>query len=404
MSTTAATHPAIERHGTGPDDGGAITLSALDADPYPAYHALRETGVTWVRALERWVVTRWEDVCRVETARRQFSSDETNSNLTRLIGTQMMRSDGAAHKRLRAAAQDPLRPEAAKGRAGTLERIADRLIDQIVDLGTADLVRSFAAPFAALSLAEILGLRGASAEDVERWSQAIMAGSSNYADDRETWALAGAAMVEIDEAVQAATDDPDPDTIIGAMLASDGGGRALTLDEVCANVKVIIGGGFNEPRDAIGTALWGLLNHPSQLHALTRNEGLFLPAVEEALRWVSPIGVAPREVISPLRLADAELESGARVLISFASANRDERHWERPDAFNISRPKSRSLAFGMGHHFCLGVWLSRTQVADVALPKLLSRLPNLRLDLDRPPAIRGWVFRGPRDLHVTWDA
>jgi cytochrome P450 len=396
---------ASDRHGVGPDDDGRITIAQLNANPYPIYRALRDEGVVWIETLGRWMVTRWDDVGQVETARADFSANETNSNLTRVIGHQMLRSDGAAHKRLRSAAQDPLRPAAIEARQESFQRIAEELLDELVEQGEGDLVAGFAVPFAALCLAEIIGLRDATAHDVETWSQAIMAGSSNYADDREVWALADAAMADIDTAIDHALEDGGPPgSIIQAMASSDGAGRPLTLEEIRANVKVIIGGGFNEPRDAVGTAVWGLLTHPDQLAAVQTDPALWGPVVDEALRWVAPIGVAPREVLRPIRLADTDLEPGARVMVNFASANRDERHWDRPDEFDIFRPKSRNVAFGLGHHFCLGVWMSRSQVGAVALPTLLRRLPGLRLDLDRPPTVRGWVFRGPVDLWLRWDA
>jgi cytochrome P450 len=393
------------RHGIGPGDGGRITIAELNLNPYPIYHELREQGVVWIEALGRWMVTRWNDVSTVETERECFSANETNSNLTRIIGHQMLRSDGAVHKRLRTAAQDPMRPGAVELRGPSFQRIADGLVEELVESGEGDLIAGFAAPFAALCLAEVIGLTNVTARDVESWSQAIMAGSSNYADDRDVWALADAAMSEIDRAIDGAlADGAPPGSILQAMVESGGAGRPLTLEEIRANIKVIIGGGFNEPRDAIGTALWGLLSHPSQLAAVGSDGGLWAQAVEETLRWVSPIGVAPREVLRPVRLAETEFEPGARVLVNFASANRDERHWERPDDFDILRPKTRNLAFGMGHHYCLGVWMSRAQVGNVALPTLVRRLPGLRLDLDRPPVIRGWVFRGPVELTARWDA
>jgi len=404
---TAHTHEraTVERHGSGPEDGGRITIADLNVNPYPIYRALRDEGVVWIEALGRWMVTCWDDVTSVETAREDFSANETNSNLTRIIGHQMLRSDGAAHKRLRNAAQDPLRPAAVEARAASFQQIADDLLDELAERGEGDLVTEFAAPFAALCLAEIIGLTDVTAREIESWSQAIMAGSSNYADDRDVWAIADAAMAEIDRAIDRALEGGGPPgSIIAAMAAGDGAGRPLTLEEIRANVKVIIGGGFNEPRDAIGTALWGLLTHPGQLAAVRADAGLWGAVVEESLRWVAPIGVAPREVLRPLRFGETVLEPGARVMVNFASANRDERHWDRPDEFDISRPKTRNVAFGMGHHFCLGVWMSRTQVGAVALPTVLRRLPDLRLDLDRPPTVRGWVFRGPVDLRVTWSA
>jgi hypothetical protein len=252
----------------------------------------------------------WDDVSQVETGRDDFSSNETHSNLTRLVGYQMLRSDGRAHKRLRAAAQDPLRPPAVQARTDALQAIADRLVESFAQLGEADLIEAFAAPFAAHCLIEVLGLREVGWRDVERWSQAIMAGPSNYADDREVWAFAHSAMAEIDRAVDAVIEAPVAGSIIEAMRAADGAGQPLTVDEVRANVKVIIGGGFNEPRDAIGTALWALLTHPEQLAAVLATPSLWGQVVEETIRWVSPIGVAPREVVL---LAVAGLLAGVLI-------------------------------------------------------------------------------------------
>jgi hypothetical protein len=110
----------------------------------------------------------------------------------------------------------------------------------------------------------------------------------------------------------------------------------------------------------------------------------------------------PREVAKPVRLADTDLEPGARLGLLVASANRDERHWDRPDEFDITRPKARNVAFGVGHHFCLGVWMSRYQIGRAALPELFARIPGLKLDLDRTAEIRGWVFRGHTSLPVVW--
>jgi cytochrome P450 len=102
-------------------------------------------------------------------------------------------------------------------------------------------------------------------------------------------------------------------------------------------------------------------------------------------------------------LSGADLARGARVLVNFASANRDEREWSRPDDFDVLRPKRRNVAYGVGHHYCLGVWMARALLGTVALPTLFARLPGLRLDEERPAEVRGWVFRGPVHLHARWD-
>lgn len=402
----AVTRPgSSERRGNGPSDGGLISLESLFLDPYPHYRNLRDAGVVWVEALDRWLVTRWDDVGAVEVARDSFSANEPGSLLSKVIGHQMLREDGPAHKRLRSAAQAPLQQPALEHRIATWQAIADELIDGFFDRGGCDLVADFAVPFAGRCLIDILGISEVSADDVARWSAGIMDGASNYADDPTVWARSKEITDEIDQAVDDALSGggPPAGSIIEAMASSEGQGRPLGEDEIRSNSKVMVGGGFNEPRDAVSTAVMYLLTHPDQLASVLADPSLWPRVVEEAIRMVAPIGVVPRVAKQPIRLAETDLEAGARLLVNFAAANRDERHWSRPDVFDVNRPKGRNVAFGVGHHFCLGVWMARLQVGAIALPTLFRRLPRIELDLDRPPVVRGWVFRGPTELWVRWD-
>ncbi len=396
---------SAQRRGNGPDDDGLVTLEGLDTNPYPLYRELRDRGVVWVEAINRWMVTRWDDVGAVEVAKDDFSANETESNLTRVIGHQMLREDGVAHKRLRQAAQPPLQPKTVDTRTDALQRIADEIIDGFAERGEGELVEDFAIPFAARCLIEILGVNDASAEDIARWSTGIMNGASNYANDPAVWAAAKEVTDEIDRSVDGALggDGPPAGSIIEAMATSEGAGRPLELEEIRANAKVMVGGGYNEPRDAVSTAVMYLLAHPEQLAGAIADPARWARVVEESVRMVAPIGTAPREVKREITLGGTTLEPGARVMVNFASANRDERHWDRPDEFDTNRPKGRNVAFGVGHHFCLGVWMARMQVGAVALPTIFRRLPGLELDLDRPPVVRGWVFRGPTELRVRWE-
>ncbi len=392
----------------GPDDGGDLTLAELEADPYPSYRRLRESGVVWVEAAKRWFVTRWDDVAQVETTPGVFTAREENSLQTRVMGLTMLRSDGDAHRRLRRAAQDPLRPNAVEERWRVdFQRIADELVDDFVGDGEGDLFERFAAPFAARSLGVVLGLTDTSDERLMFWSQALMDGTSNYGDDVDTWKRSERAAAEIDAAVDQALKDPRPTldgSVIQALAARYDDVPPLSPEEIHANVKLIIGGGLNEPRDGLAIALWGLLTHHDQAALAIADPSLWPRAAEEAFRWVSPLAMFPRQVAQPVRLADTDLYPGARLGLIVASANRDERQWQNPDAFDITRPKRRNVAFGVGHHFCLGVWMARSEIGEVALPTLFRRLPNLRFNLDRPPRMQGWVFRGPLSLHARWDA
>ncbi len=396
------------RCGSGPDDGGAIALADLNVNPYPAYRWMREHGVVWVDAIDRWVVSRWDDMVAVETKTSAFTAMERASLQTRVMGRTMLRTDGAAHKRLRRAAQDPLRPAVVEQHWQPLfQRLADELIDDFAAAGSADLMRDFAGPFTARCLAAILGMPDADDDDLQRWSQALMDGTGNYGDDPVVWERSERAAREIDEATSAALERvrarPDA-SIISAMTHADGGGDPLADEEIRSNVKLLIGGGLNEPRDGIGLGAWALLSHRDQLDLVLSEPERWPLATEEILRWGSPLAVFGRQVSEPVQLAGATLQPGARLAIVVASANRDENHYPVAATFDITRPKSRNAAFGVGHHFCLGVWMARHQIGGVALPTLFARLPNLRLDPDDPPTLRGWVFRGPTRFPMLWDA
>lgn len=395
-----------ERHGRGPSDDGEISLAALEQNPYPIYRRLRDEGVVWVEAAGRWLVTRWDDLDAVERDSEAFTAMETASLQTRVMGRTMLRSDGAEHRRLRRAAQPALSPQAIEQHwLPEFRAIAHALIDDIEPRGAADLMAAFCGPFAARCLGRVLGLRDASDADLQFWSQALMDATANYADDPDVWAAGELAAVQIDAATDAAIERvrarPDA-SVISAMVHADGDGRPLTREEIAANTKLMIGGGLNEPRDGLGFAIWALLTHPETRAAALADPALWPVVTEEALRWMSPLAMFPRQVAKPVRLGDTELEPGARLGLLVASANRDERHWNDPDHFDVNRPKQRTVAFGVGHHFCLGVWMARHQIGRAALPALFERLDGLAGDLDNPPEIRGWVFRGHTRLHGTW--
>lgn len=397
-----------ERRGRGPDDGGQIRLEDLSVNPYPTYRQLRDQGVVWVEAVNRWLITRWEDLDRVERDSDSFTARERDSLQTRVMGRTMLRTDGDEHRRLRSAVQVALTPRVVESHwLPVFKSLAEELVDGIAERGSADLITEFANPMAARSLGAVLGLTDSSVEELLFWSQALMDATANYADDPEVWARCERAVGGIDaattDAIERVRANPDQSMVSAMVNAEARGAEPLSEDEIRANVKLSIGGGLNEPRDAIGIATWGLLHRPDQLRLVLEDPEQWWPRVtEEALRWISPLAMFPREVAKPVRLADTELEPGARLGLLVASANRDERHWDRPDEFDVSRDKERNVAFGVGHHFCLGVWMSRFQIGGAALPTLFARLPELELDLDQTAEMRGWVFRGHTHLPVIW--
>lgn len=384
--------------------GESVRLADLFADPYPAYAKLREQEpVCFVPAANRYLVTRHADIVQLERDPESFSANEAQSLMKRVMGHTMLRKDGAAHKRERVACEAALRPNVIRGYwMPVFQGIVNELIDRMIEEGeSADLFHSFAAPCAARSLGALLGLTNVPWESLAVWSQAMMDGTGNYGNDAEIWRRSDEAAAGVDAALDEMIPhlQKNPDSsIISAMLhAAD----PLNREEIAANVKVIIGGGLNEPRDAIATAVAALLDNPDQRAQVEADPTQWRNVFEETVRWVSPIGMYPRQVARRVELGGVVLEEGARVGVVLASGNRDEAVFENADRFDINRAKKPHVAFGGGAHFCLGTWAARVQVGEVALPTLFSRLKTLRHG-EGPVTWAGWVFRGPTSVPVAW--
>jgi cytochrome P450 len=378
-------------------DATTVSRAELSRDPYPAYRRLRDQGAcVWLEAAGRYVVPRWEDVVALDD-HPGITAREDPSLMTRAMGRTMLRVDGEEHARLRAPAQAPLRFRGFAARWGDmLEGEAHDLLTPLRERGRMDVLRDFAGPFAARTLKVLLGLHAARDADLEFASQAFIDGIGNYADDADTWERCERANRLVDEAITVDWDRAEEGTVLRALVDAGTYGE----DEVRANIKLFISGGLNEPRDVIATALHALLADPEQ-EALARDDpGNLAKATEESLRWTSPIGMFPRVVHEDTELGGVELAAGTRIGVLIASANRDERHWEDPDRFDLRRATVRHMAFSRGPHVCPGAYVARQQVARAALPALLA-LPGIRL-ATADVAYQGWVFRGPTRLDVVW--
>lgn len=382
-----------------------ITLADLYNDPYPIYRRLRrDAPVAWIPAANIHLVTRADDLLAIERDFETFPALDTRSLQIKAMGHTLMRKDGEDHKRERTVIEPSFRPGTVANHWSPLfEKIADDLISGIEKRGKADLFAEFAAPMASRCLMEVLGLTNVDWRDLCVWSQSLMDAVGNYADDPRVWEKGRIASKAIDDAIDARIPelraDPDPSVISSMINAAE----PLTIEQIRANVKVIVGGGLNEPRDAACTLIYGLLSNPSQHQQMLRAEVSWRQAFEEAVRWIAPIGLYPRRVAKRTVLSGIQLEPGMAIGLSAGSACRDESHFDNGEAFDINREKRPHLAFGSGPHFCLGTWVARKQVGEIGVPQLFSRLKNLRLDPEHPVRIGGWVFRGLLTLNVEWD-
>jgi cytochrome P450 len=382
-----------------------IGYEDLLVDPYPSFSRIRDTApAVFVKAANLIVVTRFEDIAKIERDPVTYSADNPASLVNKVMGPTFMRKDGAEHAVGRKAIEPSFRSGTIKEHwAPLFTDICKELIDSFVDAGEADLFPALAAPMASLSLMRMLGFEDVSWQILAQWSQSLIDGAGNYARDAEIDRKAMAASRGVDEAIEAVLDyhraHPNP-SILSSMVHAD---HSMPIEEIRANIKVIIGGGLNEPRDAILTLALGLLGDPVQRDAVLAKPELWPAALEEAVRWISPIGMYPRRTTRPTDLSGVALAEGTQIGLCIGAANRDERRFAEPDLFDISRPKQSHLGFGAGPHFCAGAWVSRHLVGKIAVPMLFDRLPNLRLRKDDAPVIRGWVFRGPVSMPVRWD-
>jgi cytochrome P450 len=381
--------------------GRSITVEALEADPFPIYARLRdEEPVCFVPAVGLHLVTRWDDVQYVATHPDVFTAEVDASPLVRTLGRNVLTVDGADHARMRAGMDAPMRPRAVEGYAPeVIEPIARSHLDAIAGSPGAELMSAYCEPVSVLALGAVMGLGDLDADTLRRWFGDLATGGANFEQDPEKQAVADATSAEIDALIDPLLDrlEHEPDgSVLAHMLAAD-----ATRAEVRSNLKLILLGGMQEPGHALGICVWALLTHPETLARLRADRGLLRPAVEEALRWHSPVGTQTRQVTEPVTLSGVRLEPGEAIAAVLASANRDERHWPDADRYDIDR-RGAHAAFGLGAHHCAGAPLARHEVR-LPLEMLLHRFPGLRLDPDHEVELSGWEFRAPTALHVRLD-
>ena len=378
-----------------------IDPAVFHADPYPDLARMRAIGpFVSVPQLGATLILRRDEVFRLEKRIDVFSSHQPGGLMTLLMGENMMRKDGDAHMAERRAIFPTVSPRTVRDVwLAAFVQAADAILDGLAPRGKADLVRDYAMPLSAEALKAITGLTNMHFAEMDRVSQGMIDGIANYAGDPAIEAHCKDCTASIDRHIDERLPDlaraPDASLISVQLQAG------LPEAQMRANVKLAISGGQNEPRDAIAGAAWALLSHPEALDMVQAGQASWMQAFEEYARWISPIGMSPRRVAAPYTEAGVSFVPEERVFLMFGSANRDERVWDQPDRFDISRDVGPSVAFGAGPHFCAGAWASRALIAEVALPRLFARLSGLRLEGEAPFA--GWAFRGPLKVPVAWD-
>ncbi|WP_137701983.1 cytochrome P450 [Marimonas lutisalis] len=379
-----------------------IDPAAFAADPYPTLARMRrDAPVTFVPELGATLFTRRDEIFEQEKRVETFSSWQPQGLMTLLMGENMMRKDGEAHARERKILFPALSPRTVRDVWTPLfQAKASNILNALKPRGKCDLVRDYAMPVSAEALKLVTGLTNMAAEELDRVSQGMIDGCANYAGDPAIEANCHDCTGSIDAHITAMMPRLHADPNMSALSVQMQAG----LDEAAtrANIKLIISGGQNEPRDAIAGAAWALITHPDQHGMIREGRATYAQAFEEYARWISPIGMSPRRVARPDTVCGVDFVPEDRVFFMFSSAGHDEQHFENPHIFDITRDNGPSIPFGAGPHFCGGAAVARALIAEVALPMLFDTLPDLRIAGEVP--FTGWAFRGPTAMPVEWQA
>lgn len=377
-----------------------ITLEALDRDPFPVYRRLRaEAPVCRVEATGRTLLTKAADTKYVKDNPDLFSSDDPNTPMKRAFWAHtLMRKDGAAHMRERMAMAPAFAPRVIRDEwMPRYQQIAEDYVARLPRGEVVDFFKIVSGAYAARGLAILLGIEEASDEDMMEWSQALIEGAGNFGWRDAPFERADRANTAIHALLDSLQDkhraEPN-NSAFSVMLNAD---DPIEDTQIYANIKIAIGGGINEPRDAINTTLFGLLTNPEQLEEVKRN-GDWEKAFEEGVRWVAPISASSRLVTEDTEIRGCFIPKGDTVMTIQASANRDEDVIENGEVFDVYRDKVQHQSFGNGPHFCQGTHVARRAVAHIFLPVLFDRFPNLSLPDSDAVIWRGFGFRGPVTL------
>ena len=385
------------------------------ADPYPAYAELREqTPVRYDEATDHWLVARYEDVntlLRDRRLGRTYLHQTTHVEMGHpdppswhapfwdLINAGILDMEPPAHTRVRRLVSKAFTPRFVEGLRPRVQAIMDGLVDGVAGAGEFDLI-AVAEPLPVTVIAEMLGVPETDRRHLRPWS----------ADICKMYELNPSVEMQRD-AVRASTefgdylrtlarerkDDPGDD-LISRLTAVVDGGEQLTEDELVGTCVLLLNAGHEATVNSTLLGWWALFRHPDRLKELRADRSLLPTAIEELLRFDTPLQMFERWVLEPIQVRGVEIPRGAELGLLFGSANRDPDVFEEPDELDLSRDPNPHLTFGAGIHFCLGAPLGRQEL-QISFATLMDRFPNLEL-VEEPRWKPNYIVRGLEGLRV----
>ncbi len=371
--------------------------SALN--PFPYYRYMRKTRPVNFNANYRtWEVFRYAEVQQVLSDYANFSSSVIAGNASvqqNPLGASLISIDPPRHRQLRSLVTQAFTPRTVAHMSERITTLVNELLDKVIAAGKMDAIEDLAYPLPVMVIAEMLGIPSEDRARFKLWSDALVGATFMGGNPQEAMSR------YFQEIIRQRRREPKDD-LISDLLAVQIEGEHLSEVELLGFCVLLLVAGNETTTNLIGNALLCFDEQPEVMAQLRAEPTLIPAAIEEVLRYRSPLQFMYRRAINDVTLGDQNIKAGQVVIAWIGSANRDESQFTDPDTFDIRRDTQRNLAFGHGIHFCLGAPLARLE-GRIALTILLERLPNLRRQREFPlQALGSNLIYGVKKLPVTF--
>jgi cytochrome P450 len=389
---------------------------AFVASPYDAYTVLRQGPRAQYDAhSDTWLVSRHADVAALLRDRRLGRSylhvathaemgrpeePAEHAPFWRLIRNGMLDIEPPDHTRLRRLVSRAFTPRTVQRLRSTVQQVTDRLVDEAAERGTFDLIAALAEPLPVTVIAEMLGIPEPDRHLLRPWS-ADICGMYELNPSPETARVAVQACQEFGDYLVGLSRERrrrPQDDLVTALTQVVDAGDVLTEDELVGTCVLLLNAGHEATVSVTGNGWWALFRHPDELARLRADLSLLPTAVEELMRWDTPLQMFERWVLEDLQIGGVSVPRGAELALLFGSANRDPDAFAEPDRLDVGRDPNPHVSFGAGVHFCLGAPLARLEL-QTSFGTVLRRLPGLEL-VEEPAWGPGYVLRGLTELRV----
>ena len=391
------------------------------SDPYPFYDQLRiQDPVHWSESDNYWYVTRYADLTslirdeRLSSARFRTMAaglpDEVKERLSALIGavsSWMLMSDPPSHTRMRGLVNKAFTPRMIENIRSRIQTLVDGMLDEVQENGRMDVIADLAVPLPGIVISDMLSVPENDQPQFKKWSDDIavgLTGSESAGTQSERFSIAQKSFLELSDYFRGIVKNlrgHPQDNLLSAMVDAEEAGDKLAEEELFANCVLLMFAGHETTTNLIGNGTLALLQDPKQMQMLRNDGELIGSAVEELLRFDSPVQKLGRLATDDIEIGGKVIKAGELVFLCYGAANRDPEQFSNPDQLDIARTDNRHVAFAQGIHYCLGASLARLE-GQIAINTLLNRMPDIKLeseDLERNPST---VLRGLKSLPVVF--